>query len=122
MEALRQFLDASVEAGIFCQPGKLIPPAHIVKHTGFLFDTADNPILRIAAGKREQSLAMIDCFLGMDQAFFKTRPGSSDWSAEKRHRRHASAPRPHAATKSLFHLAPAGLARSALEFSCSAHR
>jgi hypothetical protein len=40
MEGLRQFLETSVEVGILCHPGKLIPPAHVVKHAGFLFDSS----------------------------------------------------------------------------------
>ena len=69
IEALKQFLDASVEVGILCHPGKLIPPAHVVKYTGFLFDTSNEPTLRIPAGKRERSLAMIDYFLDRNKPF-----------------------------------------------------
>jgi hypothetical protein len=69
MEALRQFLDASMEVGILCHPGKLIPPAHVVKNTRFLFDTTNEPTLRIPTGKRERSLAMIDYFLERDKPF-----------------------------------------------------
>jgi hypothetical protein len=69
-EVLCQFLDASVEVGILCHPpGKLIPPSHIVKYTGFLFDTTEEPTLRIHIGKREQSLASIDYFLSRDKPF-----------------------------------------------------
>jgi hypothetical protein len=69
MEALRQFLDASVDVGILCHPGKLIPPAHVVKNTGFLFDITNEPALRIPTSKRERSLAMIEYFLGLDKPF-----------------------------------------------------
>jgi hypothetical protein len=58
--ALRAFLDLTVELGLLCHPGKLSPPAQIVKYTGFLFDSRQQPTLRIPACKREKGLAMID--------------------------------------------------------------
>jgi hypothetical protein len=56
-------------SGILCHPGKLIPPAHIIKYTGLLFNMTNQPALRIPTEKREQSLAMIDYFLSRDKPF-----------------------------------------------------
>jgi hypothetical protein len=61
--ALRAFLDMTVDLGLLCHPGKLSPPAQIVKYTGFLFDTRDQPALRIPSCKREKGIAMIDFVL-----------------------------------------------------------
>jgi hypothetical protein len=58
--ALTQFLDKSVETGMLCHPGKLVPPVHVVKYTGLIFDTTQEPTLRIPVGKRERCLAMVD--------------------------------------------------------------
>jgi hypothetical protein len=55
-----EFLDLAVDVGMLCHPGKLTPPAHIVKYTGFLFDTTTEPSLRIPVSKREKSLALLD--------------------------------------------------------------
>jgi hypothetical protein len=51
--ALQQFLDKLVKTGMLCHPGKLIPPAHVVKYMGLLFDTTTEPTLRIPVNKRE---------------------------------------------------------------------
>jgi hypothetical protein len=59
-QALQQFLDKSVDTGMLCHPGKLIPPAHVVKYTGLLFDTTAEPALRIPVSKRERCLAMVE--------------------------------------------------------------
>ena len=61
--ALRQFLDLAVDVGMLCHPGKLQPPAQVVKYTGFIFDTTHEPALRIPEAKREKSLAMLDYVL-----------------------------------------------------------
>jgi hypothetical protein len=45
--ALTTFLDLTVEVGLLCHPGKLTPPAHVVKYTGLLFDTTAVPTLRV---------------------------------------------------------------------------
>jgi hypothetical protein len=59
-DALSAFLDLTVQVGLLCHPGKLTPPAHIVKYTGLLFDTTSTPILRTPEYKRAKALAMID--------------------------------------------------------------
>jgi hypothetical protein len=46
-EALLAFLDMSVDVGMLCHPGKLTPPAQVVKYTGLLFDTTTVPTIRI---------------------------------------------------------------------------
>ena len=40
--ALSAFLDLAVDCGMSCHPGKLSPPAQVVKYTGLLFDIAQN--------------------------------------------------------------------------------
>jgi hypothetical protein len=52
-----------VDVGLLCHPGKLTPPAHVVKYTGLLFDTVREPILRIPPYKIDKALAMIDYIL-----------------------------------------------------------
>jgi hypothetical protein len=42
-KALSAFLDLTVQVGLLCHPGKLTPPAQIVKYTGLLFDTTGTP-------------------------------------------------------------------------------
>ena len=58
--ALSAFLDLAVDCGMLCHPGKLSPPAQVVKYTGFLFDTSAEPALRIPVNKREKALAILD--------------------------------------------------------------
>jgi hypothetical protein len=58
--ALIEFLDLAVDFGMLCHPGKLTPPAPIVKYIGFLFDTTAEPCLGIPVSKREKGLALID--------------------------------------------------------------
>jgi hypothetical protein len=61
--ALTAFLNCAVDVGLLCHPGKLAPPAHVVKYTGLLFDTVREPILRIPPYKIDKALAMIDYIL-----------------------------------------------------------
>jgi hypothetical protein len=58
--ALTAFLDLAVDCGMLCHPGKLSPPAQVVKYTGFLFDTRAEPAIRISVNKREKALAILD--------------------------------------------------------------
>ena len=58
-QALRLFLDLALDLGMLCHPKKLIPPAQVVKYTGFLFDTRGAPALRVPSSKRERALAMV---------------------------------------------------------------
>jgi hypothetical protein len=41
--ALSAFLNLAVDCGLLCHPGKLSPPAQVVKCTGFLFDARTEP-------------------------------------------------------------------------------
>lgn len=61
--ALTAFMDLTVDVGLLCHPGKLTPPAHVVKYVGFLIDTEGIPTLRIPTAKCDKALAMIDYFL-----------------------------------------------------------
>jgi hypothetical protein len=45
--AVTAFLDLTVQLGLLCHPGKLTPPAQVVKYTRLLFDTEEVPTLRI---------------------------------------------------------------------------
>ena len=58
-EALRFFLDASVECGMLCNPKKIIPPSQRVRYCGFELDTVGIPTLCIPVAKRERALAMV---------------------------------------------------------------
>jgi hypothetical protein len=58
--ALTAFLDLTVDVGLLCHPGKLTPPAQVVKYTGLLFDTVSVPKIRIPEYKCMKALAMID--------------------------------------------------------------
>jgi hypothetical protein len=55
-----ELLDLAVDVGMLCHPGKLTPEAHIVKYTGFLFDTTTEPSLRISVSNREKAPALFD--------------------------------------------------------------
>jgi hypothetical protein len=57
---LTAFLDLTVRVGLLCHPGKLTPPAQIVKYTGLLFDTTSTPTIRLPEYKRAKAVAMID--------------------------------------------------------------
>jgi hypothetical protein len=57
-QALTDILDLTVQVGLLCHPGKLTPPAQIVKYTGLLFDTTGTPTLRIPENKRAKAAAM----------------------------------------------------------------
>jgi hypothetical protein len=59
-DALAAFLDLTVQVGLLCHPGKLTPPAHVVKYTGLLFDTTSTPTLRVPEYKRAKAVAMIE--------------------------------------------------------------
>jgi hypothetical protein len=52
------FLDAAVDVGMLCHPGKLTPPAQSVKYAGLIFDTRAEPMLLIPEDKRSKALAM----------------------------------------------------------------
>jgi hypothetical protein len=58
--ALTAFLDLVVGVGLLCHPGKLSPPAQVVKYTGLLFDTTGVPKIRIPEYKRAKAKAMVD--------------------------------------------------------------
>jgi hypothetical protein len=58
--ALTAFLDLVVDVGLLCHPGKLTPPAQVVKYTGLLFDTTGVPKIRIPEYKRAKAAAMVD--------------------------------------------------------------
>jgi hypothetical protein len=58
LAALSTFLDAAVDAGMLCHPGKLTPPAQSVKYTGLIFDTRAEPMLLIPEDKWSKALAM----------------------------------------------------------------
>jgi hypothetical protein len=58
--ALTAFLDLTVQLGLLCHPGKLTPPAQVVKYTDLLFDTQDVPTLRIPEYKRAKALALVN--------------------------------------------------------------
>jgi hypothetical protein len=60
VEALKAFLDVTVEVDMLCHPGKLPPPAQVVKYTGLLFDTVSTPTLRIPEYKCAKTLAMLE--------------------------------------------------------------
>jgi hypothetical protein len=64
--ALRVFLDAAVDVGLLCHPGKIIPPSQTVKYTGLLFDSSGVPTIRIPESKRCKARAMID-YVGRHQ-------------------------------------------------------
>ena len=66
-KALTQFLDKTVEVGLLCHPKKLTPPAHVVKYTGFIFDTTAEPTLKIPIDKRERCLAIVDDLVNRDK-------------------------------------------------------
>jgi hypothetical protein len=59
-DTLIAFLDLTVQVGLLFHPGKLTPPAHVVKYTGLLFDTTSTPTLRTPEYKRAKAVAMID--------------------------------------------------------------
>jgi hypothetical protein len=59
-QALTAFLDVVVEVGLLCHPGKLTPPAQVVKYTGLLFDTTTVPKIRVPEFKCAKALAMTD--------------------------------------------------------------
>jgi hypothetical protein len=44
---LTAFLALTVQLGLLCHPGKLTPPAQVVKYTGLIFDTSGVPTLII---------------------------------------------------------------------------
>jgi hypothetical protein len=69
--ALTAFLNCAVDVGLLCHPGKLTPPAHVVKYTGLLFDTVREPILRIPPYKIDKALAMIDYILDHGNHLFR---------------------------------------------------
>jgi hypothetical protein len=58
--ALIAFLDKAVDVGMLCHPGKLAPPAQLVKYAGLIFYTAMEPKLLVPEDKRAKSLAMIE--------------------------------------------------------------
>ena len=58
--ALTAFLNCAVDVGLLCHPGKLTPPAHAVKYTGFIFDSVSEPMLRIPEYKVAKAIALTD--------------------------------------------------------------
>jgi hypothetical protein len=59
LRALHDFLDLAVDVGLLCHPGKLTPPCHVVKYTGYLFDTKSVPTLKIPEYKVDRGLALV---------------------------------------------------------------
>jgi hypothetical protein len=57
--ALEAFLDLTVEVGLLCHPGKLTPPAQVVKYTGLLFDTTGVPMICLPEYKCAKAMAMV---------------------------------------------------------------
>jgi hypothetical protein len=62
-KALTLFVDAAVECGLLCHPGKLTPPSQVVKYCGFMLDSRGIPTMRIPLEKRERAIAMVDYLL-----------------------------------------------------------
>jgi hypothetical protein len=58
--ALTAFFDLTVHLCLLCHPGKLTPPAQVVKYTGLLFDMQDVPTLRILEYKQAKALAVVN--------------------------------------------------------------
>jgi hypothetical protein len=58
--ALIAFLNKAVDVGMLCHPGKLTPPAQLVKYTGLIFNTTTEPKLLVPEDKQTKSLAMIN--------------------------------------------------------------
>jgi hypothetical protein len=54
------FLDFAVKVGLLAHPGKLTPPCQEVKYTGFLWNTAGVPTLKIPLYKVDKSIALTD--------------------------------------------------------------
>jgi hypothetical protein len=60
---LNAYLNLTMDVGLLCHMGKLVPPNTIVQYSGFLYDMTTESFLRIPVAKREKILTMLEYIL-----------------------------------------------------------